>query len=123
MFRLSAVCLLLIAASAGSAPVPREEMRPPIPLAGSVWEGDGVVTKPTVYEFHPDGRLTLSYGGNRHVNIGTWSQDGRRVYWEANGRYCEFEGTMTGTTITGRSWNKPGGKWDITVKRKSGPTE
>lgn len=123
MFRLSTVCLLLLAATAGSAPVPREDMRPPIPLAGSVWEGDGVVSKPTVYEFHPDGRITMSYNGNRHVNIGTWSQDGRRIYWEANQRYCEFEGTLTGTTITGRSWNKPGGKWELTVRRKSGPTE
>lgn len=119
MFRLSAACLVLISASATSAPVPREEMRPPIPLAGSVWEGEGVVENPTVYEFHPNGRITMSYSGQRHTNIGTWSQDGRRVYWEANGQYCEFEGSLSGTTITGRSWNKPGGAWVLTVRRKS----
>lgn len=121
MFRAASVCLIFLAASATSAPIPREDQFPPVPLAGSTWEGDGVVAKPTVYEFHPNGRITMSYNGNRYVNIGTWRQDGRSVYWEANNRYCEFEGTLTGTTITGRSWNKPGGKWTLTVKRKSTP--
>ena len=119
MFRLSTVCLALLSASAISAPVPREEMRPPVPLTGSVWEGDGVVESPTVYEFHPNGRLTVSHSGERYANIGTWSQNGRRVNWEMNDRYCEFEGTLKGTTITGRSWNQPGGAWVLTVRRKS----
>jgi hypothetical protein len=118
MFRLSVTCAALLTSSVLGAPIPRESQRPPVPLAGSVWEGDGVVA-PTVYEFHPDGRISMSYNGLRHQNIGTWQQDGTRVYWEANQRYCEFEGTLTGTTITGRSWNKPGGKWTLTVKRKS----
>jgi hypothetical protein len=118
MFRLSSVCVVLLAVSAFGAPIPREEQRPPVPLAGSAWEGDGVVA-PTVYEFHPDGRMTMSYNGARFANIGTWKQDGTRVYWEANNRYCEFEGTLSGTTITGQSWNQPGGKWTLTVKRKS----
>lgn len=122
MFRLSAVCVVVVATSAGGAPVPREELRPPVPLAGSTWEGDGVVAQ-TVYEFHPDGRITMSYSGARYVNIGTWQQDGTRIYWEANNRYCEFEGKLKGTTITGRSWNKPGGNWTLTVKRTRAPSE
>lgn len=79
MFRLSAACAVLIAASAVAAPVPREDQRPPIALAGSVWEGDGVVA-PTTYEFHADGRISMTYMGTRHQNIGTWKQEGTRVY-------------------------------------------
>lgn len=119
MFRLAAVCVGVLATTVGGAPVPREDMRPPLPLAGSVWEGDGVVTTPTVYEFHTDGHLTMTHSGRRYINVGTWKQDGRKVYWEANEKYCEFEGTVTGTTIKGRSWNKPGGKWELTIKRKT----
>jgi hypothetical protein len=118
VFRLSLVCVVLLAVSAIGAPVPREELRPPVPLAGSVWEGDGVVA-PTVYEFHTDGRISMSYNGQRFVSIGTWQQVGTRVSWEVNNRYCEFEGTLSGTTLTGRSWNQPGGKWTLTIKRKS----
>jgi hypothetical protein len=118
MFRLSAVCVVLLATSLLGAPIPRESMRPPIPVAGTVWEGDGVVAA-SVYEFHPDGRMTMSYLGTRHQNIGTWQQDGTRIYWETNGRYCEFEGTITGTAMTGRAWNKPGGKWTLNIKRQS----
>jgi hypothetical protein len=120
MFRQTVVCLVLLTTSAAGAPVPREELRPPIPLGGSVWEGDGVVA-PTVYEFHPDGQMTLSYSGQRYPNTGTWKQDGRAIYWETCGQYCEFQGTQTGNSITGRSWNKPGGEWTLTVKRKSNP--
>lgn len=117
MFRLSAVCAVMLVTSAVGAPIPREAIRPPVPLAGTVWEGDGVVAA-TIYEFHPDGRISMTYLNVRHRNIGTWLQDGTRIYWEANGRYCEFEGTLSGTTITGKSWNKPGGNWTLTVKRR-----
>ena len=125
MFRLTAVCAVLVVATAGGAPVPREELRPPVPLAGTVWEGDGVVAK-TVYEFHPDGRVTMTYQFMHnpwHQTIGTWRQDGTRIYWESCEKYCEFVGTLTGTTVTGRSWNKPGGNWTLTVKRTSVPSE
>ncbi len=122
MFRLSAACAVLIAASVVAAPVPREDQRPPVSLAGSVWEGDGVVA-PTTYEFHADGRISMTYMGTRHQNIGTWKQDGAKVYWESCEKYCEFDGTIKGTTITGRSWNKPGGNWTLTVRRKNGPKD
>jgi hypothetical protein len=117
MFRVAVFSVLLVVAGSAAAPVPREEQRPPVPLAGSVWEGDGVVA-PTVYVFNEDGRMTLTYKGNTHLNCGTWEQHGTRIYWQTNNRYCEFEGKLTGTTISGRSWNKPGGNWQLTVKRK-----
>ena len=120
MFRVCVVGVALLGGAAAGAPVPREEQRPPVPLAGSVWEGDGVVAR-TVYEFHPDGRMTLTYGGSTHHNCGTWRQAGTEIYWETNGKYCEFEGRLAGTTIRGRSWNQPGGKWNLTVKRKTAP--
>jgi hypothetical protein len=117
MLRLSAAGALLLTAATLAAPVPREDQRPPVPLADSIWEGDGVVA-PTVYEFHASGVISMTYNNARYVGIGTWQQDGTHIYWEANDRYCEFEGTLTGTTITGKSWNKPGGNWTLTVKRR-----
>ena len=122
MFRVSLACVVLVSAGALAAPIPRDNQRPPIALAGTVWEGDGVVA-PTTYEFHADGRISMSYMGQRHENIGTWKQDGAKVYWESCDRYCEFDGAISGTTITGKSWNKPGGKWTLTVKRKTTATE
>ena len=62
--------------------------------------------------------LTAAYNGATYHKCGTWRQDGARVYWESNGKYCEFEGTLAGTTIKGKSWNKPGGKWELTVRCK-----
>ncbi len=121
MFRASFAALILTVTGTTGAPVPREEQRPPVPLSGSVWEGDGVVA-PTRYTFHPDGRLTLEYQGATYPNCGTWRQSGTDVYWETNNKYCEFEGTLKGTTVTGKSWNKPGGKWVLTVRRTMAPT-
>ncbi len=122
MFRLSVVCAALIVPVAVAAPVPREELRPQVMLAGSLWtdEGEGDNT-PTVYDFHSDGRLTLSYNGHTYPHCGTWQQHGTRVYWETNNRYYEFEGKLTGTTITGRSWNVKGGKWSLVVRRTKAP--
>lgn len=121
MIRVSAVCAVcaaLFALNATGAPVPREALRPPVPLAGSVWEGDGV-DGPTKYEFHDTGRMSTTYPSQHSPNIGTWKQDGTKVYWETCDRYCEFEGTLTATTITGKAWNRPGGKWVLTFKRTS----
>ena len=117
MFRVALAGVAVFAAVAGGAPVPREDQRPPVKLAGTVWEGDGVVA-PTVYTFHEDGTLTAAYNGSTYHRCGTWRQDGTRIYWESNGKFCEFEGTLAGTTIRGKSWNRPGGKWELTVRCK-----
>jgi hypothetical protein len=122
MFRLAVVCAVFVVTTVRGAPVPRESMRPPVPLADTVWEGDGVVA-PTTYEFHASGWVSMSYQGQRHPNIGIWTQNGRDIYWESCNKYCEFQGTLTGTTITGHSWNKPGGNWTLTVKRTSVASE
>lgn len=118
MFRLSFVFVALIVPNVLSAPIPREELRPPVPLSGSFWEdeGEGDVTR-TLYEFHTNGKMTLSYNNNTFHNCGTWKQDGTNIYWETNSKYYEFEGKLAGTKITGRSWNVKGGNWKLVVKR------
>jgi hypothetical protein len=88
-----------------------------------VWEGDGV-DGPTVYEFHENGRMSTTYTvrGGQVVpgpNIGSWTQNGTAIYWQTCNRYCEFDGKLTDTSITGKAHNKPGGKWTLTFKRKS----
>ena len=121
MIRVPVLGVVLLAAAAADlagAPVPREDMRPPVPVAGAVWEGEGVVAR-TVYEFHRDGRMTLTYGGRTYANCGTWKRTGNQIYWETNNQFCEFEGTLDGTTLRGKAWNKPGGTWTLTVKLKT----
>lgn len=34
-----------------------------------------------------------------------------------NNKYCEFQGTIQGDTIAGKSWNVRGGKWDLRIQR------
>jgi hypothetical protein len=98
-----------------AAPLPPEaRIKPVKEVAGTVWEGDGVVA-PTVYYFEKGGVLTYSYNGAAYSN-GTWKQDGERIYWEFNERYCEFEGKISGDTISVNAWNVKGGKWELTIK-------
>jgi hypothetical protein len=120
MFRTTSACVLVFVTSVDAAPIPREEQCPPVTLGGCTWEGDSE-SGPTLYEFHKDGSMTLSYNGQTFPNCGSWRQNGTAIYWQTNNTFYEFDGTLTGTTVTGKAWNQPGGKWTLTFKRKSAP--
>lgn len=98
------------------ASIPRLEVpltvSPHAMLSGSTFFGEGV-EGPTTYRFDPGGVLWLKYK-NQDYKAGTWKQDGRSIYWESNGKYCEFQGTIDGQVITGKAWNVRGGKWTLT---------
>jgi len=113
MLRAGLLCLIL-AGPAAAAPVPKECRNSAPKLEGTTWEGDGVVA-PTTYRFGPGGALTYSYNG-RTYTTGTWKQDGPRVYWECNNRYCEYEGTVKRDGMTVRAWNVAGGTWELKIK-------
>jgi hypothetical protein len=99
--RFTLVILLLAFVQAGAFPVPKDAGTASI--AGTTWSGDGVVAA-TVYTFNADGSMTYSYNGATHTN-GHWKQDGTKIYWECNNKYCEFEGKLDGNDISGKAWN------------------
>ena len=106
------LAVLLSAAAAAAFPIPKGANVGSTELGGTTWTGDGVVNSPTKYHFHADGKMSTTYSG-RTYHIGTWKQDGAKIYWECNNRYCEFEGTMDGTTISGKAWNKANLRMDL----------
>ena len=114
MRMLAAVILLALLTSAVAAPVPKEILKSEN-LEGTTWSGDGVVA-PTVYTLNKGGGLTYSYGGATHT-VGTWKQDGNKIYWETNNRYCEFDGTFANGTITGKAHNVANGNWDLKMTK------
>lgn len=105
---LPAAMLLLTAGSLAAFPIPKGSDRAYIQLAGTTWVGSGIVTAPTTYTFNADGTLTTMYSGRTHMKVGTWTQNGNTVYFECNKKYAEFEGTMTGDTVSGITWNRTG---------------
>ncbi|MGL4553042.1 MAG: hypothetical protein ACRC33_17885, partial [Gemmataceae bacterium] len=92
MFRLFSLALTLTVAAAWSAPLPFPKKRPNV-LEGTTWVGTGIVTTPTTYRFERGGVLVSVESGHLYRD-GTWKQDGEKVEWERNKRYCWFEGTF-----------------------------
>ena len=114
MRTLTAVIVLALLPAAVAAPVPKELLKVEN-LEGTTWSGDGVVA-PTVYTFNKGGGLTYSYGGETHT-AGTWKQDGHKIYWESNNRFCEFDGTFERGTMTGKAHNVVNGNWDLKMTK------
>ena len=67
-------------------------------------------------EFVADGTMNVSYKTTR-FNRASWKQDGDKIYWEMNNKYCEFEGKMNGDVIEGESRNVTGKKWATKMTR------
>lgn len=121
--RFAPIVLLFAIAAIGDAAPARlpYQPEPPAPeiidLKGTVWSGfnDGVKAD-WVVVFEPGGVLQYSYRGTTYRN-GTWKQEGDRLYYEANQKYCECTCTITGDTIKGDSWNRAGQRWQILLHR------
>jgi hypothetical protein len=88
-------------------------------VEGTTWEGMGSVAY-TVYRFEKGGILEYSYNGTTYRN-GTWKQKDAAIYLEANQKFWEFEGRMKDDVITGKAWNQPGQRWQLTMKRRGRP--
>lgn len=120
MPRALLLVLLLSLGPAWAAPVPfpKPKKKPAVlDLAGTTWVGNGIVATPTTYTFEPGGVLAYSYNNRRYRN-GTWKQTGNQVYWEANGKFCEFDGTFEGNRMTGRVWNVRGNMANLMMTRQ-----
>ena len=109
---------LAVSLPAQGAPAPFLPKKPqpqPHSLVGTSWYGDGVVAD-TLYRFRPGGQMVYTYRGRTFSN-GKWWQEGGRVFWEMNSRYCWFEGQVQDGQLVGVAQNKPGGRWDLRMKR------
>src|SRR5437899_8440724 len=55
---------------------------PPLELRGTTWQGQDHVANYRV-TFEHDGTLSYGYGGKQNRG-GSWTLQGRQVYWEVN---------------------------------------
>jgi hypothetical protein len=118
-FRIAIPVLLIGLASAWAAPAPfpRPKKQPAvIDLTETTWAGDGIVTT-TTYHFEKGGILRYRYNNVTYRN-GTWKQTGNKIYWEANDRFCEFQGTFKDGLMTGRVWNVRGDQANLLIRRQ-----
>lgn len=118
--RILPIGLVLVSALAASgAPALKPPPTKATPLAGTTWVGNTAEGWEMTIEFVADGSMNVSYKETR-FNTATWKQDGDKIYWEMNKKYCEFNGKMTDKTIEGDSHNVAGKKWETKLTRVIG---
>lgn len=108
--------LAVIVGGTVAAPRLRPE-KPAVPsLAGTSWAGKTAEGWDMTIDFAADGRMTVSYNG-ASFSRASWKQDGDKVYYEMNDRYCEFEGRLAADTMTGETHNVRDRRWTTTLTR------
>jgi hypothetical protein len=120
---LGVLALLIAALAVAHAAPARLPFEPPPPqadiidLRGTIWSGwnDGVKADWVVI-FEPDGVFHHRYNGAT-FKTGHWKQDGNRLYYEVNKKYCECVCTIHRDRIEGESWNVAGVRWKILLHR------
>jgi hypothetical protein len=113
---ISLAAVLLSTLFATSAPALKPVPNKTIPLAGTTWVGNTAEGWEMTIEFVADGSMNVSYK-NTKFNRASWKQDGDKIYWEMNGKYCEFNGKLADKTIEGESHNVVGKKWETKMTR------
>jgi hypothetical protein len=118
MTRRPLVLLLVLVGSAPALAAPRlkPEKKDAPALAGTSWAGKTAEGWDMTIDFLPDGKMTVSYNGASYNKAG-WNQDGDKVYYEMNDRYCEFEGKLSGETIEGETHNVRGKRWTTNLTK------
>ncbi len=96
---------------------PPEPPTPParVELKGTTWEVQDFVPNYRI-TFETDGTVTHGYN-KRATRGGSWTFDGRNLYFEVNKKYREFKGIVDGNTIKGDSWNVKGKRWQTLLQR------
>lgn len=118
MYRRLALPIIFILAAGPVLAAPRLKPRtPPVaPLAGTSWAGKTAEGWDMTIDFAADGKMTVSYNGNSFTRA-SWRQDGDKVYYEMNERYCEFNGKFVRGAIEGESHNVRGRTWTTRLTR------
>jgi hypothetical protein len=117
MFRTLLVALVILAAApVVAAPRLKPEKPTAPPLAGTSWAGKTAEGWDMKIDFAADGKMTVSYNGSSY-NRASWRQEGEKIYYEMNDRYCEFEGKFAGDAIDGETHNVVGKRWTTNLTR------
>lgn len=118
MFRAATLVLVCLAVGPGGA-APKLKPKPPAvsSLVGTKWVGLTYEKQPLVVEFKADGEVAISYNNSPVKNTG-WTQDGDKVYFHMNMKYCEFNGKVVGDKLDGTSENVTGLKWETALTRE-----
>jgi hypothetical protein len=114
--RTLVVIAVLIAAPVLAAPRLKEQKPAAPPLAGTSWVGKTAEGWDMTIDFLADGGMRVSYNQTSFTKA-SWKQDGEKVYYEMNDRYCEFEGKFVGEAIEGQTRNVAGRRWDTRLTR------
>ncbi|HEX3152039.1 MAG TPA: hypothetical protein VHR66_28455 [Gemmataceae bacterium] len=108
---------LLFAGSALAAPQLKPEKDKEAPaIVGSRWSGKTAEGWDMTIDFNTNGKMTVAYNGTS-FNKASWRQEGDKIYYEMNERYCEFDGKLVGDTITGSTHNVAGKIWQTRLTR------
>jgi hypothetical protein len=110
MIRAALLTVAITATTAFAAPALKPIPNKTTPLAGTTWVGETAEGWAMTIEFGADGTMNVSYKTTRFSRA-SWKQDGDKIYWEMNNKYCEFDGKMKGDTIEGESHNVAGKRW------------
>jgi hypothetical protein len=116
MVRCSFLVALVVIIPVAAAPRLKPEKKDAPALAGSSWAGKTAEGWDMIIDFLPDGKMTVSYNGASYTKAG-WRQDGDKVYYEMNDRYCEFDGKLVGDAIDGETHNVRGKRWTTSLTR------
>jgi hypothetical protein len=110
------VLLLLIAGPVAAAPRLKPEKPSTPPLADTSWAGKTLEGWDMTIDFEADGRMTVSYRGSS-FKVASWRQEGPKVYYEMNNKYCEFEGKFVDGAIDGETRNVTGKVWSTRLTK------
>jgi hypothetical protein len=117
MTRRHLVPLVAVLAAVPVLAAPRLKPEKAVPsIAGTTWAGQTAEGDAMTIDFAPDGGMTVSYNG-MSFNRASWKQDGDKIYYEMNERYCEFNGKLAEDTISGDSHNIKGRSWETKLTR------
>jgi hypothetical protein len=98
-----------------AAPQLKPERRFPS-LVGSAWTGNSYEKQTMTFEFGADGQVTVMYNGSP-IKAASWKQDGDKIWFELNNKYCEFNGKIVGDRIEGQCHNVAGTRWDVVLTK------
>jgi hypothetical protein len=120
MARFTTLFALLVISSPGRAdPIPKED-RTAVKVEGTTWEGEDTLGTKWRCRFFPDGVLEYTTNGNTYRKA-SWKQDGKRLYWECNNRYAEYEGDVKRDEMKLDARNVTGKTWTVTIRPAKDP--
>jgi hypothetical protein len=116
MIRLASLLVIALAVGPSWAAPKLKPKAPEPPALAGTWTGLNYEKHTMTVEFRAGGEMVYSYNGATYRNA-TWTQDGDKVYFEMNMKYCEFHGKLSGDSVEGESHNVAGLRWSTSLTR------